>query len=146
MILLIRGFPVAQGRPRFARIGEGVRAYDPAKSRTWKQDVAVQAIAQKPRMMEGPLDMELIFYLPRPKSLPKKVRHHVKKPDIDNLNKSVLDGLKGIAYKDDSQIVCKKTDKVYAEPGCPVGVWININPAGEPVLINWLDAPAAPEG
>ena len=95
MILIIKGPPVAQGRPRFARIGAGVRTYDPAKSSDWKKDIAWQAKEQGARMMEGPLRMELIFYLPRPKSLPKKVQYHTKKPDLDNFLKSLLDGSKG---------------------------------------------------
>lgn len=149
MILIIKGFPVAQGRPKFARIGDGVRAYDPTKSRTWKQEVAWQAIGQNARMMEGPLKMSIIFYLPRPKSLPKKVKHHVKKPDLDNLLKSIKDALKGICYKDDSSVCQETQEKVYAGAGCSLGVWINIEPADAPTPINYLDVlmlPEAPEG
>ena len=34
---VILGDPVAQGRPRFSRQGGFVKAYDPAKSRDYKQ-------------------------------------------------------------------------------------------------------------
>jgi Holliday junction resolvase RusA-like endonuclease len=37
-----------------------------------------------------------------------------KKPDIDNLIKSVCDGLNGVAYKDDSQIVKLTSSKIFA--------------------------------
>lgn len=36
-----------------------------------------------------------------------------KKPDIDNLVKVVLDGLNGLAYKDDKQIVALEAAKGY---------------------------------
>ena len=144
MILIIKGPPVAQGRPRFARIGAGVRTYDPAKSSDWKKDIAWQAKEQGARIMEGPLSVEVIFYLPRPKSLPKKILHHIKKPDLDNLSKAVQDGLKGIAFRDDSQIVSLAARKVYAEHGGSPGVWINIVPALNSEVIFWLDYPGAP--
>ena len=61
--------------------------------------------------------MKLTFLLPRPKSLPKKVVHHIKKPDCDNLIKAAKDALKGICYKDDSQIIEIYAIKKYAVPG-----------------------------
>lgn len=45
------------------------------------------------------------FYLPRPKSLPKRRQAHVARPDLDKLVRAVGDALTGIAYADDSQIV-----------------------------------------
>jgi Holliday junction resolvase RusA-like endonuclease len=62
--------------------------------------------------------MALTFYLLRPKTLPKKVVHHVKTPDLDNLVKGIWDALKGITYADDSQVVKLIASKEYhPEPG-----------------------------
>ena len=36
-----------------------------------------------------------------------------KKPDADNIAKSVLDALNGFAYNDDNQIVCLTVQKLY---------------------------------
>ena len=38
---------------------------------------------------------------------------YTKKPDLDNLVKSVLDGLNGIAYVDDNQIIDIEARKEY---------------------------------
>lgn len=128
----VYGSPVPQGRPRFARVGPYVRTYDPAKSRSWKDAVALQArdeLKGGKKLLEGPLWMFLHFKLPRPKSLPKKVQHHTKKPDLDNLVKGVKDGLKGICYADDSQVVRLAATKEYGEQPC---VMVRIVTATEP--------------
>ena len=107
-ILTVYGSPVPQGRPRFARAGNYVRTYDPEKSREWKHSVRFQVVnllGGHPDIHEGPLSLQLRFYLPRPKSLPKKVAHHVKRPDVDNLAKGCLDAIRKILYDDDAQIV-----------------------------------------
>lgn len=114
----VYGYPRAQGRPRFARVGKFVKTYDPKESKDWKDSVRTQAILNRVVMLQGPLRMALTFYLPRPKTLPKKVLHHVKKPDASNLLKGVEDALKGITYADDSQIVTLIIKKEYhPEPG-----------------------------
>lgn len=73
----------------------------------------------------GPLSVILVFSLPRPASLPKKVRHPVRRPDLDKLARAVLDGLTaGGAWKDDSQVVRLAAWKEYASdegPGCMIG-------------------------
>jgi Holliday junction resolvase RusA-like endonuclease len=46
-----------------------------------------------------------------------------KKPDLDNLAKSVLDGLNGVVYLDDSQLVSLHITKVYDHsPGVDIMV------------------------
>ena len=43
---------------------------------------------------------------------------HTKKPDLDNMAKTVLDALNGLAYIDDSQIYSLTLFKTYSEqPG-----------------------------
>lgn len=122
----IRGEPIAQGRPRAFRRGSFIGMYDPKKSSTWKDSIRMQAINQKAEMLDGALKMEVRFFLSRPKSLPKKVRHHVKKPDIDNLLKSVKDALKSICYHDDSQICLVVASKEYVSEQRKPGVAILI--------------------
>jgi Holliday junction resolvase RusA-like endonuclease len=107
-----------------------VTMYDPKASKDWKADVRKQGeqYAHLPPVKvpftDIALKMELIFYMPRPKSLPKKVKHHMKKPDCDNLAKAVKDGLEGVFYKNDSQICDLRIKKVYCEehPGVRVKI------------------------
>ena len=111
--ILIHGIPAAQQRPRFFRRGSKVGAYDPQRSKSWKEIVRWSAVEAGVPILPGPLKVTLFFLLPRPKSLPKKVTEHTRKPDLDNLIKSVLDALKGIAFKDDAQIVSLRATKAY---------------------------------
>lgn len=127
MVLTIHGNPVAQGRPRFFRRGNYVGAYDPGKSKTWKDSIRLQAIQQGAKIIENAASMDMVFYLVRPKSLSKKIVHHVKRPDLDNLVKAVKDGLSGVCYKDDSQIVAHTAKKMYAVDF--VGVVVRIVPS-----------------
>lgn len=81
--------------------------------------------------IEGPIRLSLVFRLPAPKSTPKKrlaslldgsVRP-LKRPDLDNLGKSVLDGMNGIVYRDDAQVVTMCSKKIYSEiPGVDICV------------------------
>jgi len=122
MEIRIVGIPVAQGRPRFSRVNGFMRAYDPTKSREWKEAVKLQAIDQGITPMRGALKMTAVFNLPRPKSLPTKVIHHIKKPDCSNFIKGVEDALRGIAFDDDSQIVELHIRKMYGIPGVDITI------------------------
>lgn len=112
--LIIYGNPRPQLRPRFVRRGKFVGTYDPPESGNWKESIRWQAIQQKVEILEGALFLDVWFWLQRPKSLPKKVKHAIKKPDLDNLVKAVKDALEGICYKNDSQFIDEFPHKRYA--------------------------------
>ena len=61
----------------------------------------------------GPVVVRIAFDLPRPKTLPKKVAHHVKKPDIDKLARGSMDAMKGVLWNDDSQVIELHVTKRY---------------------------------
>lgn len=78
----------------------------------------------------GPLVVTLSFRYQRPKShyLRGVLRdtapvHYVQTPDLDNIEKAVLDALNGVAYVDDKQIIRKFTEKSWAEMP-EIEVWI----------------------
>ena len=112
----ILGIPRPQGRPRFARIGKFVKTYERKEDTHYKENVSAQLVAQKPTFLTGAVFVYAIFHLPRPKALPKKILHHVKKPDVDNLIKGLMDACKGILWKDDTQVVKLTAIKIYGEP------------------------------
>ena len=101
--------------------------YDPPNSKKWKKEIARQILQYSRRpQLEGPLETIMVFYLKRPKSLPKKVINHIKKPDISNFVKAAEDAMEGIVYKNDSQIWKSETVKRYADELCPPGIEITI--------------------
>ena len=114
--LVIYGEPVAQGRPKFVRIGNHVHAYDPQKSKNYKQLVRYWVTQQLKKIdgfkpLENALYVDLTFYMSIPSSWSKKKRieadsgviRPIKRPDADNLFKS-LDALNGLLWVDDSII------------------------------------------
>ncbi|MEY9096323.1 RusA family crossover junction endodeoxyribonuclease [Paenibacillus sp. RC84] len=107
------GEPVAQGRPKFSTVGGFVKAYDPKKSRDFKDYVKLAASEHRPTsLLEHPLILEVNVYRSMPKSFSKKkalaaedgLVLPITKPDIDNYVKGIKDALKGIIWKDDSQV------------------------------------------
>jgi Holliday junction resolvase RusA-like endonuclease len=118
------GSPVAQGRPKFARRGKNVVAYDPEKSLSYKQLVYVAALPYKPVCpLVCPLCVEITAYIQIPASWSKKKQEEARKgrqkptgrPDCDNFAKGILDSLKGLMWKDDSQIVELTISKEYSD-------------------------------
>ena len=106
MRIVVRGIPAPQGSKRHVgggRMVEMSRAVGP-----WRE--AVRAETQRAMNgtppMAGPLSVQLAFWLPRPKSAPKKVLYPAKRPDLDKLVRAVFDGLtEGRVWADDSQVV-----------------------------------------
>jgi Holliday junction resolvase RusA-like endonuclease len=115
----VLGSPVAQPRQKHRAIhtaagGVTTMNYTEAKHpvQQFKADIKTAAVAAglPPAPLAGPVILECRFYLARPARLMRKrdpEGHvlHTSKPDLDNLYKSVQDALKGVLWKDDSQIV-----------------------------------------
>lgn len=121
MKIIIPGRPVAKRRPRFARRGKFVTTYSDQETEEGRFFLqALQQVRGKP--LEGPISVVMRFYMPIPKSASKKKKLlmgqgqilHVKRPDLDNLEKFVSDCLSGVAWVDDSQIFHSDTKKMYS--------------------------------
>ena len=108
----IPGSPVAKGRPRFSTARGTVRTYTPEKTAEYENLVKLSYMEQVNIKLTGQIAAVIYAYFPIPKSESKK-RHklmadgeimHTKRPDADNIAKTVLDALNGIAFDDDSQV------------------------------------------
>lgn len=108
---------VGKGRPRFTRIGGYVRTYTPKKTHDYENLIKESYTG---KMYEGALKIRINAFFMIPKSYTKKKRQelpgkvYMMKPDIDNIAKSVLDGLNGVAWSDDTQVVEMSITKHYA--------------------------------
>ena len=121
----VHGLPVAQPRPRFTKKGY---AYTPAKHpvNEWRRLVELAALADgpfEPIEASEAIHLMIDFEMPRPKNRIWKTRlmprlWHVRRPDIDNLCKSTIDGMTGICFQDDNQIARLTTSKYVAEGVC----------------------------
>lgn len=121
----VYGEPVAQGRPRASAATGFVKMYDPEKSRDYKDYVRLAAREYAPvALLEGPLGIAVTAYRSMPKYLSKYPAKAaaaergdilpVTKPDADNYLKGVKDALKGVIWKDDSQVVDAFVRKRYS--------------------------------
>ncbi len=129
----VDGTPVPKGRARYARRGNFISTYTPEKTRTYEtliKDSAIEAMgASEP--LETPVSLYLYIRVPIPKSCTKKRLEAIdngsekptKKPDASNILKSVEDGMNGVVYHDDSQIINIHVTKVYSSlPGVDICV------------------------
>jgi len=100
-----------------------VITHDNPKTRPWVSTVRYQAGRHAPdALWLGPIHLELLFTLQKPKSLPKRrPSWAIKKPDLDKLTRSVKDALTGVIYYDDAQVVYESAKKEYGDaPGVEV--------------------------
>lgn len=129
-IVTVVGVPAPQGSKKYVghRAGKPVLLESSAKVRPWRAAVA-QAAALHPPLPEGAVTVEVVFRLPRPKSLPKRVTTHTRKPDLDKLVRSTLDALSGVLYADDNRVDTLTARKTYAtpeeQPGATICVTVN---------------------
>lgn len=114
----IEGKPVGKGRPRFWN----GHAVTPQATRDYEKRVALAyKECNLPLFETEPLEVEIIAKYPIPKQTRKADRELMmerkiiptKKPDIDNIAKIILDGLNGVAYKDDNQVCRLSVRKEY---------------------------------
>lgn len=120
----VTGTPAPQGSKR--HVGGGRMVESSKKVGPWRAAVAWTA-SQQQQHTPGPVTVRLTFYLARPKSAPKSRVWPDRKPDLDKLIRSTLDGLtESGVIEDDARIQSVSAQKVYAQPGRPCGADIRI--------------------
>lgn len=124
----VLGQPMGKQRPRACMRGGYAHIYTPKETINYENLIKLTWQEKYPHeMMEGALYVSIIASFGLSKSDYKKngeltkegnrkvqgIVRPTKKPDVDNLAK-VIDGLNGIAFKDDSQVVALNVVKVYS--------------------------------
>ena len=116
MKFIVNGKPTGKGRPRLSRWG----VYTPNKTVAYENLVKFSYLqATDDKLVNCAIKIEIWAYFEPPRSISKKKyneligKAYTKKPDIDNIGKSILDALNGIAYEDDNQIAELVIHKIY---------------------------------
>lgn len=136
MAFTVLGVAAPKGSTRaFWRPGMKFAAITHDNKRTvpWQESVvqaALDAVGKAEASTEAgtypllmPVEVSLTFYLPRPKTAPKRLTRQAKKPDLDKIARAILDGLtRSGVYADDGQVIHIDTWKHFAGgPHDPVG-------------------------
>jgi Holliday junction resolvase RusA-like endonuclease len=101
--------------------------YTPSATRVYEKLIAQHWLDNVPvhKPHTGPVSLLMRFYFARPKShygtgrnsnvlKESAPQHMLQTPDIDNLEKAVMDALNGVAFVDDKQVVYKEAAKSWA--------------------------------
>lgn len=120
LTIMVPGQPHGKQRPRFRKGGS---TYTPTPTKNYEKFVATIAAAEMRSRapMDCPVVIELRAHFEIPKSWSESKRtdallgriRPTGSPDLDNIVKSISDGLNGVAYRDDSRIVAIQASKVY---------------------------------
>lgn len=115
----IPGEPKAKQRARTTKTGH---AYTPQQTVNYENWVKACFLEEPRKKLEGAIKANITAYFSVPKSDKGKKREDklnnvipcIKRPDLDNIAKIVLDALNGLAYDDDKQVTDLKIAKRYS--------------------------------
>lgn len=113
---IVPGKPVGKARPKVTRHG----TFTPKKTKDYEQLVK-DCWRLCGGYIAGPVTMRLKIYFSVPESYSKKKKNelfgtpHLKRPDIDNICKAIMDSLNGLAYPDDAMICSLYAEKLYGD-------------------------------
>ena len=113
--------PTPKQRPR---LGKGGKVYTPNSTKVFEQ-ICKLSYGNRYYFDKEYISIKIVFKFKVPKSYSKKkyseaIEGKIRPStnDIDNLLKSVLDGLNGKAWKDDRYIYSIEAEKIFADKDC----------------------------
>lgn len=136
---VVEGLPVGKQRPRATVFGGHARIYTPSKTTSYEALVRGEFKQQCGNILplDGAVKVEIQVYyqLEKKHYLKRGINAEgirklngelfpTKKPDPDNIAKSIMDALNSVAYKDDSQVVSLIVFKRYIDGASKVLVTI----------------------
>ena len=102
--------PIPKQRPRLSKFA----VYTPKKTADYEKLIAYEWKRRyKNLILKNAVKLDLLFCFKKAKSCKKD--YHTQRPDIDNLEKAILDGLNKTAFVDDCQVVEMKSQKVFSD-------------------------------
>lgn len=101
-MIQIEGKVIGKARPRVTKNG----IFTPKNTRDYEKKIADAWRGLGIEPFKGPVEVNIYVERKMPDSRPKKLEaeYDVFKPDVDNIMKTVLDALNGVAYLDDKQV------------------------------------------
>jgi Holliday junction resolvase RusA-like endonuclease len=99
--------------------GRMIPSKETAAEEAYIRGLARRAMAERPAIT-GPVEITFEAVFDMPASWPPRIRAmrqlpHVSKPDLDNIEKLLLDACNGVIYADDAQICEVRKRKRYGE-------------------------------
>lgn len=126
--LTVPGAPVPQGSTRSfvaRRTGRVVTVPDNPKMMPWRAAVGALALQARPDgwPLRAPVTIDALYLFDRPAGhygargtvLPSAPTRKVTRPDVDKLDRAILDALTGVLYADDAQVVRLAGGKDFAD-------------------------------
>jgi Holliday junction resolvase RusA-like endonuclease len=86
------------------------------KLKPWEDDIRAAIQNAAPGIFfekDAAVSLRIVFWMPRPKSLVKRILHHLTAPDLSKLVRGAEDALTGKLWADDSQVVHVNAWKLY---------------------------------
>jgi len=118
VVFKVEGRPQPKERPRVTKYG----TYTPQKTLNYEKAVAYAYKAKSGGMIfDTPVRVDITAFFKIPKNVKKSERAgfenepYPHRPDLDNIAKSICDGLNGVAYTDDKLITTLIVKKIYGE-------------------------------
>lgn len=121
---IIPGKPIPKSRPRFKVAGNRVITFDAQKAKSQNlKCILMQQMAQNRilRRIDGPICVNMRFHTSIPKSWSQRRRKEcfgkpdVRRPDLDNYVKEILDVMNNLIYNDDNQVTELWCEKILSE-------------------------------
>lgn len=122
-----RGAVIPKGRARFSTRNGMVRTYTPKETEDYEELLSFmfkESYGNK-KPAKGALKVDIVMWLEKPPSIKRK--HPSVRPDIDNYLKAILDAANKIVWKDDGQVVCLHSTKMYANDCQAPGFHIEVS-------------------